>query len=58
MLYAASDPHVEISGTLFAITAEQLAAADDYEVDAYERRALPLRSGRTAWVYVLAAPTP
>ncbi|MFC4337081.1 gamma-glutamylcyclotransferase family protein [Salininema proteolyticum] len=44
----------EVSGTLFRLTDEQLARADDYEVDAYERVEVPLRSGRTAWVYALA----
>ncbi|MCI4676190.1 gamma-glutamylcyclotransferase family protein [Candidatus Mycolicibacterium alkanivorans] len=43
-----------VEGTVFAITREELAAADDYEVDDYVRIAVPLRSGRTAWVYVFA----
>ena len=44
-----------VEGTVFAISAEELAAADDYEVDDYARVKVPLRSGRTAWVYVFAA---
>ncbi|GAA4393087.1 gamma-glutamylcyclotransferase family protein [Tsukamurella soli] len=46
----------EVVGTVFEVTDAQLTAADDYEVDAYVRRGFPLRSGRTAWVYVLDAP--
>ncbi|BBZ75598.1 hypothetical protein MANY_09350 [Mycolicibacterium anyangense] len=49
---AASGAAVE--GTVFAITEAELAAADEYEVDDYVRVAVPLRSGRTAWVYVFA----
>ncbi len=43
-----------VEGTVYCVTDAQLAAADAYEVDAYRRAAYPLRSGRTAWVYVLA----
>ncbi len=46
-------PGAEVTGTVFELTDAQLAAADDYEVDAYVRREFPLRSGRSAWVYVL-----
>jgi hypothetical protein len=41
-----------VEGTVFAISAAELAAADDYEVDDYVRVAVPLRSGGRAWVYV------
>jgi hypothetical protein len=41
-----------VEGTVFAITTEELAAADDYEVDDYRRISVALRSGRRAWVYV------
>ncbi|WP_342744722.1 helix-turn-helix domain-containing protein [Mycolicibacterium vulneris] len=34
--------------------AEGEPAADEYEVDAYRRIEVPLRSGATAWVYVFA----
>jgi gamma-glutamylcyclotransferase (GGCT)/AIG2-like uncharacterized protein YtfP len=40
--------------TVFEITAEELAAADRYEVADYKRVAAPLASGVTAWVYVKA----
>jgi hypothetical protein len=43
-----------VEGTVFAITGAELLAADEYEVDDYRRVAVPLRSGRTAWVYVFA----
>lgn len=41
-----------IEGTVFEITVEELAAADRYEVDDYERIAVTLASGSGAWVYV------
>lgn len=41
-----------VHGTVFALTAEQLAKADAYEVDDYERVVVTLASGRTAWLYV------
>ena len=44
-----------IEGTVFAISTADLAAADEYEVDDYVRVAVPLRTGRTAWVYVFAS---
>lgn len=43
-----------VEGTAFAVTAADLAAADHYEVDDYIRVQVPLRSGRTAWVYVFS----
>jgi gamma-glutamylcyclotransferase (GGCT)/AIG2-like uncharacterized protein YtfP len=49
-----SDPDAAIEGTVFALSAADLAAADEYEVDAYRRVAVPLRSGDRAWVYVYA----
>jgi gamma-glutamylcyclotransferase (GGCT)/AIG2-like uncharacterized protein YtfP len=41
-----------VTGTVFEISAEELAAADRYEVDDYERIAVTLASGAGAWVYV------
>jgi hypothetical protein len=50
-----SDAHdAAVPGTVFAISAADLAAADEYEVDAYQRISVPLRSGARAWVYVFA----
>ncbi|WP_067972762.1 gamma-glutamylcyclotransferase family protein [Mycolicibacter icosiumassiliensis] len=43
-----------VPGTVFAISTAELAAADEYEVDAYRRISVPLRSGARAWVYVFA----
>ncbi len=41
-----------VAGTVFEITSAELAAADAYEVDDYERIAVTLASGTKAWVYV------
>jgi gamma-glutamylcyclotransferase (GGCT)/AIG2-like uncharacterized protein YtfP len=51
MLNPAAGTGAVVEGTVFAISAAELAAADDYEVDDYERIAVPLRSGGRAWVY-------
>ncbi len=45
-------PGAQIEGSVFVVSASELAAADDYEVDEYTRIEVPLASGRTAWVYV------
>lgn len=42
----------EVEGTVFQITAEELAAADAYEVSDYKRVDVRLKSGINAWVYV------
>ncbi|MGZ5397395.1 MAG: gamma-glutamylcyclotransferase family protein [Mycobacterium sp.] len=46
--------YAAIEGTVYAVTEDDLVAADDYEVDDCERIAVPLRSGDHAWVYVFA----
>lgn len=46
------DPADCVEGVLFALTEEELAATDRYEVDAYSRVEVRLASGRMAWVYV------
>ncbi len=43
-----------VPGMVFTISSAELAAADEYEVDAYRRVSVPLRSGDQAWVYVFA----
>jgi len=43
-----------VDGTVFAISADELARADDYEVDDYVRVEAVLASGGRAWVYVKA----
>jgi gamma-glutamylcyclotransferase (GGCT)/AIG2-like uncharacterized protein YtfP len=42
----------EVAGMVFEITAEELAAADRYEVADYTRVNVTLKSGLRAWVYV------
>lgn len=44
-----------VPGSVLELTPEQLAAADEYEVDDYVRVAVTLASGTRAWVYVAAA---
>ena len=46
------DPADRIEGTIFLLTAAELAAADAYEVDAYARVEAALASGARAFVYV------
>jgi len=41
-----------VAGTVFEISAEELARADEYEVDDYVRVKAELASGLRAWVYV------
>ncbi|MEZ0384842.1 gamma-glutamylcyclotransferase family protein [Mycobacterium sp. pW045] len=54
ILRPSAAPDAAVNGTVFAISTAELAAADDYEVDAYRRISVPLRSGARAWVYVFA----
>jgi len=49
------DDSDRVAGTVFEITAAELAAADEYEVADYERVEARLASGSTAWVYVKRA---
>ena len=44
----------EVTGMAFEITAQELAAADRYEVAEYRRVQVTLKSGLKAWVYVQA----
>ena len=44
----------EVHGVVFEITAQELTAADRYEVPEYTRISVTLRSGVRAWVYVRA----
>ncbi|WP_397457135.1 gamma-glutamylcyclotransferase family protein [Pseudomonas versuta] len=43
-----------VAGMVFRISEQELAAADAYEVADYQRVAVALASGLTAWVYVKA----
>jgi hypothetical protein len=47
-----------VSGTVFALTPEEIESADQYEVAAYKRVAAVLESGLRAWVYVDARDAP
>lgn len=42
----------EVTGMVFELTADELAAADRYEVAEYTRILATLKSGVQAWVYV------
>lgn len=44
----------EVPGTVFEVSEAELAQADDYEVDDYERVAATLKSGMECWVYAAA----
>jgi len=45
-------PSDTVSGTVYAVTPEELQRADAYEVAEYRRIAVVLQSGLRAWVYV------
>ena len=45
----------EIAGAVFALTTQELANTDDYEVDAVTRVMVELQSGARAWAYVDSA---
>jgi len=46
------DPTDEVQGTVFLVSAGELAAADRYEVSDCHRVQVRLKSGVEAWVYV------
>ena len=46
------DPADRVPGVVYFITADDLEAADRYEVDAYGRVEVELASGRKAFVYI------
>ncbi len=48
------NPDDEVTGKVFRIAAEELAAADAYEVSDSKRIEVSLKSGIHAWVYVNA----
>ena len=49
------NPHDVVQGAVLELTDDDLAAADEYEVDDYTRIAVTLATGETAWLYVDAA---
>ena len=46
------NPDDRVQGTVFALSPEDIARADEYEVDDYMRASVLLASGLTAWLYV------
>lgn len=48
------NPLDTVAGKVFAITSDELAAADQYEVSDYKRVEVRLASGKQAWVYIKA----
>lgn len=44
----------KVVGVVLEVTAEEVDAADEYEVSIYRRAPVELDSGRRAWVYVAA----
>jgi gamma-glutamylcyclotransferase (GGCT)/AIG2-like uncharacterized protein YtfP len=47
-------PSDEVTGTVFELTEDEISAADDYEVDDYQRVKATLKSGRSCWIYAAA----
>jgi gamma-glutamyl AIG2-like cyclotransferase len=52
ILVAAGNLTDTVDGVVLTLTDDDLARADEYEVDDYHRIEAPLASGDTAWVYV------
>ncbi|OIQ67585.1 AIG2-like family protein [mine drainage metagenome] len=52
IVQASANASHEVAGTVFEITASELAATDSYEVSNYKRVSVLLKSGVQAWVYV------
>lgn len=51
ILQATGNSSDKVSGVIFEITAEELAQADAYEVEDYQRVKGQFESGRQAWIY-------
>lgn len=56
IITATSNPDAAVPGHVLRLTAAELAAADDYEVDDYTRIKVRLCSGTDAWVYANVLP--
>ncbi len=52
ILVPSNDINDHVEGMVFEITSDELASADKYEVDEYQRVQVTLASGCSAWVYV------
>ena len=55
IVIATGDGSDRVPGMVFSVTPAELAQADAYEVDDYERVRVTLGSGLEAWVYAAAA---
>ncbi|MGW2400787.1 gamma-glutamylcyclotransferase family protein [Kitasatospora sp. NPDC001664] len=55
LVLPSDDPEELVEGSVYTVTDEELAAADDYEVDDYARREVVLASGTRAWVYLASS---
>lgn len=44
----------KVAGTVFELTGEELAQADDYEVDDYKRVSATMQSSVDCWIYAAA----
>jgi len=53
-IYATGDPRDVVEGQRFQITAAELALADEYEGESYQRIEVILASAQLAWVYAAA----
>lgn len=54
ILRRTDDPRDRVFGRVLRLTADELDAADEYEVSLYRRASVSLASGLRAWVYVAA----
>ncbi len=52
ILRATGNPVDKVVGTVVRLSADEMDAADEYEVSLYRRIRVTLASGRSAWVYV------
>ncbi|QIB47756.1 gamma-glutamylcyclotransferase family protein [Streptomyces aureoverticillatus] len=55
LVVPSDDPADAVEGAVLELTDEELAAADDYEVDDYARVEVTLVSGAKAWAYLESA---
>lgn len=54
ILQFTGDKEDKVEGTVFEVTSEELAHADDYEVDDYKRVPATMESGVICWIYAAA----
>lgn len=52
ILKRTADLNDEVSGVVFQLNPDELKKADSYEVKAYKRIQIKLKSGKKSWVYV------